>query len=305
MGNTVFKLNGVFAHVLSSFFFALIPLYIQLFPQTTNSNLSIAQGDWLVMQRVIWSLFVTIIFLHLTRRLKPLLVMIVNIRKWPIYICSAILIAPQYWVFIWAPLNGETLSVALGYFSMPLVMVAISYFIYKEKLSKLRILSITVAFLGVLYAYFLSDGISWVVFVIAIGYPVYFIFRRHNPVQADLGFALDNLFLLPFIFFLIAPYYSDPEIFNFSFINWFFYLGLGGIATLPMLLYLYAYSKLTISLFGLLGYVEPTLLFIVAVVLGENIVEADFPVYICIFIAVLLLVFDGLKHFKRERKVCI
>ncbi len=305
MGNAVFKLNGVFAHVLSSFFFALIPLYIQLFPQTTNSNLSIEQGDWLVMQRVIWSLFVTIIFLHLTRRLKPLLVMIVNIRKWPIYICSAILIAPQYWVFIWAPLNGETLSVALGYFSMPLVMVAISYFIYKEKLSKLRILSITLAFLGVLYAYFLSAGISWVVFVIAIGYPIYFIFRKHNKVDADLGFALDNLFLLPCIILFIPSFYSDPEIFNFSLTNIFFYLGLGGIASLPMLLYLYAYSKLTISLFGLLGYVEPTLLFIVAVVLGEKILDADLPIYTCIFLAILILVLDGVINIKRERKAFI
>jgi len=303
MKNKVFKINGVFAHILSSCFFALIPLYIQLSPLSSSSFLTNEEGNWLTIQRVIWSVFVILIFLNLTGRFNLFVKMITNFKKWPIYLCSAMLIAPQYWVFIWAPLNDEALSVALGYFSMPLVMVAISYFLYKEKLSRLRILSVTIAFMGVLYAYFLSDGISWVVFIIAIGYPTYFIFRKHNPVDADIGFALDNCFLLPFVFFLIPSIYANAEIFNFSVLNLLFYLGLAMIATLPMLLYLFAYAKLTISLFGLLGYVEPILLFVVALVLGESVGYSDLPVYICIFIAVFLLGLDGFIKIKREIKV--
>jgi chloramphenicol-sensitive protein RarD len=56
------------------------------------------------------------------------------------------------------------------------------------------------------------------------------------------------------------------------------------------------------GLFGLLSYVEPVLLVIVALLLGESLAPGQWPTYALIFAAVLVLVLDGLRHWLRERR---
>ena len=57
-----------------------------------------------------------------------------------------------------------------------------------------------------------------------------------------------------------------------------------------------ASQTLSLSLFGLLGYVEPVLLVVVALLLGETIDGAQWLTYIPIWIAVLLLIVEGVKN---------
>ncbi|MFP3345407.1 EamA family transporter RarD, partial [Halomonas sp. SIMBA_159] len=51
---------------------------------------------------------------------------------------SAFLLGVQFWLFMWAPINGRALPVSLGYFMMPLVMVVLGRFVYQDRLSGLQ-----------------------------------------------------------------------------------------------------------------------------------------------------------------------
>jgi chloramphenicol-sensitive protein RarD len=53
-------------------------------------------------------------------------------------IVSAALLGVQLWLFMWAPLNGYSLDVSLGYFLLPLAMVLTGRIVYGDSLSYLQ-----------------------------------------------------------------------------------------------------------------------------------------------------------------------
>ncbi len=71
---------------------------------------------------------------------------------------------------------------------------------------------------------------------------------------------------------------------------------LGVISASALVVYIIASRLLPFSLFGLLSYVEPVLLLGVALLLGESIKPGEWLTYIPIWLAVVVLVFEGFKH---------
>jgi chloramphenicol-sensitive protein RarD len=286
--------KGVLASIIASCLFAMLPLYVQFQPSVSGT--ASEAGHWLTGQRVLWSSVIMLLGLAIVGRIPALWEQLKQWRLWPSFLLSAGLIAPQFWIFVWAPLQGEILSVALGYFALPLTLVAVGYLVYGEQLTRAQWLACMIAACGVIYAYLIADGISWIVFVVALGYPLYFMNRRRYSIASDLVFTLDNIFLLPFA--LLAMVYLQP--FNtwlhIEIWSWAYFLGLGLIGTLPMLLFLYASQKLPLSLFGLLTYIEPSLVFCLGLLLGERIELIQWPIYGAIMLALLLIAIDRNKR---------
>lgn len=293
--------KGVAASILCSMLFACIPAYVQIQPDMGPSLLSGGESHWLAVQRIIWSTMLFFILLFFTKRLALLWDALKQWRKWPKYLTSALLVAPQYWLFVWAPANGETLNLALGYFTMPIVMVLIGCFYYKDNLTKLQKVACYFALAGTIYTYVLASGLSWVVLVVALGYPVYFMFRKTNPMPTDIGLAVDHIMMLPWVVLAMFYLYPADHFMNLPATSYLYYLGLAVVSVTPMLLYLFAYSKLPVSLFGLMGYVEPTFIFIVGLLIGDSIALHEVPTYLLISFALIALVLDGYKRMKASR----
>tara|TARA_R110001583_G_scaffold9433_4_gene44760 strand:+ start:7379 stop:8323 length:945 start_codon:yes stop_codon:yes gene_type:complete len=288
--------KGILASICASCLFAIIPMYLQLQWHIPLPDLS-SPGNWLAGQRIIWSTVFMLLILWKMGRISLFWGQLKKWRLWPRYFISALLIAPQFWIFFWAPVNGETLSVALGYFALPLVLVAVGRFIYGEQLTRVQTLACLIATGAVAYAYFIADGLSWVVFVIACGYPLYFIWRRRYPMHSDVVFCLDNLFLLPIAIPALLYIYPWAQWSDIQTLNWFYYMGLALVGTLPMLLFLYASKHLPISFFGLLSYLEPVLVFIVALLIGEQVNIIEIPIYMAIIASLVLI---GIDTFARR-----
>lgn len=75
---------------------------------------------------------------------------------------------------------------------------------------------------------------------------------------------------------------------------------LGVVSAVALALYMAASRWLTMGLFGLLSYVEPVLLVLVALLLGERLEPGQWPTYAWIFAAVGVLVLDGARHALRD-----
>ena len=60
---------------------------------------------------------------------------------------------------------------------------------------------------------------------------------------------------------------------------------------------------LPFSLFGLLSYVEPVLLVAVALLLGDSLEAGQWLTYGPIWLAVAVLVLEGVKHVSRQRRL--
>jgi chloramphenicol-sensitive protein RarD len=215
---------------------------------------------------------------------------------------SAALLGVQLWLFMWAPLNGYSLDVSLGYFLLPLTMVLTGRIVYGEQLSRLQKIAAGLATLGVLNELYQVGSFSWATLLVAIGYPVYFVLRKRLAADNLGGLWLDMALLLP-----IALWFVQSGEQGFAVVDqhpWLYLLIplLGLISASALVAYIIASRLLPFSLFGLLSYVEPVLLLAVALLLGEHIKAGEWLTYLPIWLAVLVLVFEGFKHLMRQRR---
>jgi chloramphenicol-sensitive protein RarD len=215
---------------------------------------------------------------------------------------SAALLGVQLWLFMWAPLNGYSLDVSLGYFLLPLTMVLTGRIVYGEQLSRLQKIAAGLATLGVLNELYQVGSFSWATLLVAIGYPVYFVLRKRLAADNLGGLWLDMALLLP-----IALWFVQSGEQGFAVVDqhpWLYLLIplLGLISASALVAYIIASRLLPFSLFGLLSYVEPVLLLAVALLLGESIQAGEWLTYLPIWLAVLVLVYEGFKHLMRQRR---
>ncbi|WP_299998764.1 hypothetical protein [uncultured Cedecea sp.] len=81
--------------------------------------------------------------------------------------------------------------------------------------------------------------------------------------------------------------------------GWCIVTGLGLLSCSALLCFLLVSSSLSFTLFGMLSYVEPLLLFLVSFFLpGEKMTLSSLLTYVPIWLAVLALMADGYKKVK-------
>ena len=83
--------------------------------------------------------------------------------------------------------------------------------------------------------------------------------------------------------------------------------GLGVLSAIGLGCYILASRYLPLVVFGLLGYLEPVLLALASLVLGESIGKEEWFTYLPIWCAVFVLVLEGLFIFtnsSKKPKIC-
>jgi chloramphenicol-sensitive protein RarD len=223
---------------------------------------------------------------------------------WLVLPLSSALLGVQLWLFVWAPQARHGLNVAMGYFLLPLTMVLAGRLVYREKLSGLLRAAVLAAGLGVGYEFWRAGHFAWPTALVALGYPVYFILRRHFRTNHLGGLWFDQLLMLP-----VAAWFAlGAE----SAAGWHVYLDrpalwllvplVGLVSASALLLYILYSRGLPMGLLGLLGYVEPAVLVLISLLLGERIAPEQWVIYLAIWIAILLLMAEGLLRLRAPRR---
>lgn len=286
------QFRGVLASITASVGFAAVYF--------VTPHLAPASAEFLWAVRTIAMVGMLAVLLAAARQTHHFTDIWYQLRHSPILIipmlAAGALLAVQLWLFAWAPINGRGLPVALGYFLLPLVLVVIGKFLYKDRLAWWQWFAAGLAFLGVVFETFRVGGISWETVLVALGYPAYFVVRRAIRMQ-DLGAMLwEVLLFLPLaLWFFIAGFNAlqmNPTL-------WWqvplFGLGSG----LAMILYVTSSRLLAIGVFGLLTYLEPALLVVASILNGERITTAEWVMYGAVWAAVLVLLIGGITRLLR------
>ena len=289
--------KGIALSVLASVTFGVLYFYTQ-FLKPLDSEQTFA-----------WRMLATIpfltIFLFFSCDSKLVTGIFRRIAKQPMLIIwllfSSFLCTTQLWLFLWGPINGRGLEVSLGYFLLPLVMVLFGCILYKEKLSNWQIAAVTCAVIGVSHEIWRIGTIAWETAYVAIAYPVYFFLRRKFQTDHLGGFWWDLFLVLPVAFYLAFIYSDTFALFiTFPHLIWAV-IGLGFLSAFGLGSYMLASRYLPFVIFGLLSYLEPVLLAFASIMLGERVEGGEWLTYIPIWLAVGLLVLEGVVYmFKRK-----
>ena len=213
--------------------------------------------------------------------------------------CAALL-GLQLWLFVWAPLHGEALNVSMGYFLLPLMMVLVGRVFYGERLSVWQRWAVGLAVLGVGHEWLRLGTVSWTTALAALGYVPYFMLRRRLRIDALSSLWFDMVFLLPVAVVILQAQGADTVRLFAEYPRLIAQVPLLGLLSVTSLsMYLAASRILPLSLFGLLSYVEPVLLFWVAFLLmGEPVAPAQWLTYVPIWGAVGLIAVEGVRKLK-------
>ena len=178
--------------------------------------------------------------------------------------------------------------------------------VFSEKLTGWQKAAVVCALLGVLNAVFRVGGMSWETLLVALGYPLYFTLRRRVGIGHMGMYWLELVMLTPLALYWLFNNWSALGV-RMSVHHDLIWIApvFGIISTAALQGYMYASKALTFSLFGLLSYVEPVLLAVAAMLLGEVIQAEEWPTYIFIWMAVCLLAVEGVLIVRRQRRMRI
>ena len=290
--------QGTVASVLSSVLFSLMFLFgLFMLPLS---------GTQVALWRVLMMLLSLVILVSLTKQWQHVFDYVKTLKtpkEWLIFVLPTPILGGQIWLFMWGPVNGFGLDVTLGYFLLPLVMIVIGRFFYHESMSTLQWLAAIFAALGIGYDILQYGSVSWVTLFVCLGYPPYYLLRRMLAVPPITGLLSDLTLLTPVV--LIMLYVSG----GFSVAAqdtkfWYLLPLLGAFSALAMSLTMIASSKLPVSLFGALSYVEPMLLFVLSIaVLSQSLDEGgSLFMYGMITLALLVMIVDSAAGYLVRRR---
>ena len=290
--------RGVALSVAASVLFVLIPGYVR--------ELAPLDGVQVFAQRILWSIPAVLLLVALTRQWTVLAAAFNRLRREPLLLpallLAAALMGVQWLLFVWAPRAGRMLEVSLGYFLLPLAMVLVGRLFYGERLRPLQRLAVGCALLGVVHELWLTQAFSWVTLLAALGYPPYFMLRRWMRLDALSGFVLEMLVLTPLAIWLIHAH-GPVGVFDQAPQLWWLLPGLGLLSALAFGAMMAASRLLPLGLFGILSYVEPVLLFALAVLLlGETFDPLQLWTYAPIWLAVLLTGWDSARVLRKQAR---
>ena len=292
--------QGVALSVLSSVLFATLYYYATVLEPLSGASIF----AW----RIVLALPVLVLLISRARHWKAVHDIHLRLRNdwklWLNLIACSLLLGTQLLLFMWAPLHGYAMDVAMGYFLLPFSMVIVGRVLYGERLSGFQKAAVTMAVIGVTHELLRVGSFSWATAVTMLGYPPYFILRRRVSMNSLVGLWFDMLLLTPIALWMLLSqdtsvwmqFSSRPSL-------WLLVPLLGAISSTALVCYLAASRRLPLSVFGILGYVEPVLLFWVAfLLLGEPVTAESLGTYLPIWVAVLLMAMEGGLAWRRERR---
>ncbi len=217
--------------------------------------------------RSAWSLVTLMVVLTATRKWAKVRTALTERKTLLILCATTMLIATNWFVFLFAVESNQVLQSSFGYFINPLISVLLGFMFLGERLTRLQTASLLFACAGVLNLAIHYGGAPWIALVLAVTFGLYGLLRKTAPVDPLTGLAVETIILFPAaIGYLCYLYVSAKGSFPSSSLRDDILLPMSGVVTaLPLLWFSTAARRLRLAAIGFMQYITPTLHFLLAV----------------------------------------
>ena len=282
--------KGIIAALLSNILFSLLFFYGKLMSPLVGTDIF----AWRMLAMFAVMLVAMTLFSMWEKTLIFARSIGTNWRRWLLIALPTPITAGQMWLFMWAPLNGKGVDVAMGYFLFPLAMMLGGVVVFRERLARRQQLAVALAAIGVALEIWRTGTFSWATVAVFATYPVYYLLRRWQRVPALTGLFIDYLLVAPFVLIYVLFFSDIFTVMRADGSLWWWGLLLGMHGVVAMQLNLLANAWLPVVLFGMLSYLEPALLFIISITfLGEPLEWTTFVSYAFIWAAIAVMLYHG------------
>lgn len=257
----------------------------------------------ILANRVIWSVVFLGGLLILQGRLKEVAGCFRDYRTLLILMASTVMIAGNWFTFIYAVATNHLVEASFGYFVTPLVSVMLAVLVLKERLRSGQVVAICLATIGVAITAWHIHGVPIISLALAVTFGMYGLLRKIAPVPPLVGLSVETALLFPLGVIYLA-FEGGPGA---GLLDWGYgtagLLVLGGVITaVPLLWFAAAARRLPLATLGFFQYVAPTCQLLLAVMgFGEPFDAWKAASFGLIWSAIGVFVFDALRARRSPR----
>ena len=258
--------------------------------------------------RISWTLPLCLASVALRRQFPEIRAAITSPRVLMMLLASSILIAINWFVYIWAIMQGNVYAASLGYYLNPLINVLLGTMLLRERLSKWQWLAVAIAASAV--ALLVAGALTtlWISLTLAFSFGTYGIVRKQVPVGALPGLTIESaVLLLPAS--AIAAYYAMSEAgpaFGTDITMSLLIMFSGVVTALPLLLFAIAARRMEYSTLGFIQYLAPTIVFLLGLfVFEEELKPVQMASFALIWTAVIIFAGDLFVRSRRAKQAIL
>lgn len=256
-----------------------LPLYMKMMSHIPPAEI--------VAHRVLWSIPIAGLVLIVLKRTRDIRQALMSPRMLAMGCVTAALISINWGIYVWTITTGNALEAALGYYINPLFSVFLGFVLLKERLRPMQWAAIALAFAAVCVLTYDAGRLPLAAIGLTVSWGFYAFFKKWLSIGPNQGFMLEVLILaVPSLGYW--AYLSGTGQSHFSANVWLM-MGAGVVTAIPLLLYANGAKGLRLSTIGIMQYIAPTLIFLVAVfVFGEPFGQARAIAFPMIWLALVI-----------------
>ncbi len=290
-------------NVLAAFSFVLwgiLPLYYHFLPQANTNEL--------LALRIIFSVPVMLLIIMILRQPLPSYSAIINDKRSLVFtVIASVIMCISWYAFTWALTHGQVLAASLGFFINPLFAIAFGVFFLKERLSNAQIAAVVLGIAGISYQVWSYGELPWIALIMGSFFALYGLSKKFIKYNALTSVTIESVILAPFaIAFMLWQYLQGNSVALSSDIQTLLlYIGSAPVTLAPLIFFALAINRTSLTMVGLMQYIEPSLQFLLAVFLfGEIFDEVKLVSFGFIWLGLLLCTLEALtRGFKNKHRL--
>ena len=255
------KNKGILYAIGAYVFWGLFPIYWK--------QLESIDALQIIGHRIGWSFVLLFLFVLITRQWKGFRSVAFDAKTIRIYLIAAVLISINWFTYVWAVTHNYVVESSLGYFINPLFSVLLGVIFFRERLRPVQWIPIVLAAAGVIYLTAAYGSLPWIALMLALSFGLYGLVKKMAPLNSLYGLTLETgILFLPALAYLAFCEFTGQGAFLHSgpLQNWMMF-GAGLVTTVPLLMFSAAAPRVPLTTIGILQYVNPTMQFLLGVLI--------------------------------------
>ena len=270
----------------SGVLFALAAMVIWGLSPLGFAELSHVLALEVVAHRILWSLPVILGYALLTGRGPRLRAVASSPRHLRALALSTALISVNWVVFVYAVQIGKTAEASFGYYLYPITVVVLGAIFFRERITALQWLAAAIAASAVLWLMWRVGVVPWIALLVTATFAFYGVVRKASDIGPLVGVTWEVMLVTPFLLGYLL--YVGGGAFGSDAHTTFWLIAASLFTGVPLVMFVEAAKRLAYSTVGVIFYLNPTLQFVSALILGEAMSRDTLLAFGVIWVAVAL-----------------
>ncbi|KQX39961.1 hypothetical protein ASD04_04740 [Devosia sp. Root436] len=286
--------NGVLAALAAYTLWGFLPLLFRA--------VEAAGSVLIVAERTVWSLVLLAAILAFSGGFGEVRALFADRKRAFGTLLSAVLLAGNWLLYVWAVETGQVLEASFGYFINPLVNVLMGMILLGERQNRLQTISILIAVVAIGIQAVGLGSVPFIALGLALSFGFYGYFRKTAHLGPATGLFAETAMLTPvalgfilYTFITTGPgVHADPYLMTLMVLS-------GPATAIPLLLFAFAVRRLRLTTIGMFQYIAPSIQFLVAIFLfGEHLNGLRLLSFALIWVSLMVFSYDS---FRRRARV--